>query len=102
VGDRDRSSSSSDPGSAIEGFGQKIALHHELPDLGVQLRHLGVAIRLNLEAFVVKDLRQLLDRLPLPLRAWRAILLLSRWAAEERLSSQDVPSRNLEIRLRVF
>jgi hypothetical protein len=34
----------------------------------MQLRHLGVAVRLNLKALVVEDLRQLLDRLTLPLR----------------------------------
>jgi hypothetical protein len=33
----DRSSSSSDPGSAIEGFGQKISLHNELTNLRVKL-----------------------------------------------------------------
>jgi hypothetical protein len=68
VGDRDRSSSSSDPGSAIEGFGQKIPLHNKLADLGMELCHLGLAVRLNLKALVVEDLRQLLDRLTLPLR----------------------------------
>ncbi len=49
----------------IEGFGQKIALHHERADLGMQLRHLGVAVRLNRNPLAVNDLRQLLDRLPL-------------------------------------
>jgi len=39
---------SSDPGSAIEGFGQKIPLHNKLTDLGVKFRNLGVAVGLNL------------------------------------------------------
>jgi hypothetical protein len=34
----------------------------------MELRHLGVAAGLNLKALVVEDLRQLLDRLSLPLR----------------------------------
>src|SRR5271170_5880958 len=41
VDDRDRSSSSSDPGSAIEGFRQKIPLHNKLADLGVKLGDLA-------------------------------------------------------------
>jgi hypothetical protein len=44
VDDRDRSSSSSDPGSAIEGFRQKITLHHQLTDLGMTPRQLGGAV----------------------------------------------------------
>src|SRR5271167_3588295 len=68
VDDRDRSSSSSDPGSAIEGFGQKIPLHNKLTDLGVKLGDLGVAVGLNLSALVVEHLGQLLDRLALPRR----------------------------------
>jgi hypothetical protein len=34
----------------------------------MELRHLGVAVRLNLKALVVEDPRQLLDRLSPPLR----------------------------------
>jgi len=34
----------------------------------MELRHLGVAVGLNLKALVVEDLRQLLNRLSLPLR----------------------------------
>src|SRR3984885_15678725 len=41
VDDRDRSSSSSDPGSAIEGFRQKIPFHNKLTDLGVKLGDLA-------------------------------------------------------------
>jgi hypothetical protein len=36
--------SSSDPGSAIEGFRQKIPFHDKLTDLGMKLRQLGVAV----------------------------------------------------------
>src|SRR5450432_2134510 len=48
VDDRVRSLPSSDPGSAIEGFGQKIPLHNKLTNLGVKFRNLGVAVSLNL------------------------------------------------------
>ncbi len=44
------------------------ALHDKLADLGMELGHLGVAVRLNLKALVVKDPCQLLDRLSLPRR----------------------------------
>jgi len=66
VDDQVRSSHSSDPGSAIEGFGQKISLDNELTDLGMKLGNLGVAVGLNLSALVVEYLGQLLDRLALP------------------------------------
>src|ERR1700687_2127342 len=66
VHDRDRSSSASDPGSAIEGFRQKITLHHQLTDLGMKLRQLGVAVLLARAALLIKHLGQLLDRLSLP------------------------------------
>src|SRR5690606_35099850 len=68
VRDRDQSSFSSDPGSAIEGFGQKIALDDELADLGVQLRDLGLPADLCVGSLVVERLGQVLDGLPLPLR----------------------------------
>ena len=42
-----RSSPSFDPGSAIEGFAQKISLHNKLTNLGVKLRNLGVAVSLK-------------------------------------------------------
>jgi hypothetical protein len=51
VDDRDRSSSSSDPGSAIEGFRQKIPLHHKLTDLGVKLGDLAIPALVPLEPF---------------------------------------------------
>jgi hypothetical protein len=63
VDDPVRSLPSSDPGSAIEGFGQKIPLHNKLTDLGVKLRDLGVTVGLNLSSLVIEHLRQLLDRL---------------------------------------
>src|SRR3954447_5199035 len=66
VDDRVRSSSSSDPGSAIEGFRQKISFHHQLTNLGMQLRHLGIAGLLARAALLVEDLGELLDRLTLP------------------------------------
>src|ERR1700692_415310 len=66
VDDRGQSSSSSDPGSAIEGFRQKISLHNKLTDLGMKLRQLGVAVLLARAALLIKHLGQLLDRLSLP------------------------------------
>src|SRR5579862_721183 len=66
VDDRVRSLSSSDPGSAIEGFRQKIPLHYKLADLGVKLGDLAIPALLALDALVVKHLGQLLDRLALP------------------------------------
>src|SRR5437016_11424714 len=66
VDDRGRSSSSSDPGSAIEGFRQKISLHNELTNLRVKPRQLGVPALLARAALLVEDLGQLLDRLSLP------------------------------------
>jgi len=41
-----QSSSSSDPGSATEGFGQKIPFHDELTNLGMQLRQFRVPVLL--------------------------------------------------------
>src|SRR5271169_6131260 len=66
VDDRRRSSSSSDPGSAIEGFRQKIPLHNQLTDLGMELRQLGVAVLLTGAALLVKHFGELLDCLALP------------------------------------
>src|SRR5215217_8462047 len=68
VDDRGRSSSSSDQGSAIEGFRQKIPLHDKLPDLGMQLRQLRVAVLIACAVLLVKHLGELLDRLALPRR----------------------------------
>src|ERR1700683_5021256 len=66
VDDRDRSSSSSDPGSAIEGFRQKIPLHNKLTDLGVKLRDLAIPVLVALAALLVEHLGELLDRFTLP------------------------------------
>src|SRR5271167_4336502 len=66
VDDRDRSSSSSDPGSAIEGFRQKIPLHYKLADLGAKLGDLAIPTLLALDALIVKHPGELLDRLALP------------------------------------
>src|SRR5271170_6064303 len=66
VDDRDRSSSSSDPGSAIEGFRQKIPFHNKLTDLGVKLGDLAIPALVSLGALLVKYLGELLDRLALP------------------------------------
>src|SRR5271155_2274964 len=66
VDDRDRSSSSSDPGSVIEGFRQKIALHNKLTDLGVKLGDLAIPALVALGALVVEHLGQLLNGLSLP------------------------------------
>jgi hypothetical protein len=66
VDDRARSSSSSDPGSAIEGFRQKIPFHHKLTNLGMQIRQFRGAVLLSRIALLVKDFGELLDRLSLP------------------------------------
>src|SRR6202035_924826 len=66
VDDRGRSSSSSDPGSAIEGFRQKIPLHNKLTDLCVKLGDLAIAAPVSLGALLVEHLCELLDRLALP------------------------------------
>src|ERR1700693_4628139 len=71
VDDRDRSSSSSDPGSAIEGFRQKIPFHNKLTDLGVKLGDLAIPTLLALGALFGKYLGELLDRLALPGRNLR-------------------------------
>jgi hypothetical protein len=63
VDDRDRSSSSSDPGSAIEGFRQKIPFHNKLTDLGVKLGDLAIPTLLALGALFGKYLGELLNRL---------------------------------------
>ena len=45
---------------------KKIPLHDKLADLGMQLRHLGVAVLLAGTALLIEDLGKLLHRLPLP------------------------------------
>src|SRR5271156_3897671 len=66
VDDRDRSSSSSNPGSAIEGFRQKISLHNKLTDLGMKLGDLAIPALVALGTLLVEHLGKLLDRLAFP------------------------------------
>src|ERR1700733_5706970 len=73
VDDRDRSSSSSDPGSAIEGFRQKIPLHNQLTDLGVKLGDLPMPALVAPGAPLVEPLGEILDRLALPSRYLRRV-----------------------------
>jgi hypothetical protein len=65
----------------------------------MQLRHLRVAVRLNLKAFVVKHLRQLLDRLPLPLRDQVRVKLVPRRQLCNRPLSLDCLKRDLRLEL---
>jgi hypothetical protein len=107
VGDRGRSSSSSDPGSAIEGFRQKIPFHHQLTDLGMKLRQLGVAVLLARAALLVEYFGHLLDRLTLPgSNLGRVQFVLAR-QLRDRLVALDRLKRHLalnsaENRLRVL
>jgi hypothetical protein len=65
----------------------------------MQLRHLGVAVRLNLKPLVVEDLRQLLDRLPLPLRDQVRMKLMPCGEFRHRPLSLDRLQRNLRLEL---
>src|SRR5277367_3979140 len=97
VDDRDRSSSSSDPGSAIEGFRQKIPLHNKLADLGVKLGDLAIPALAG--ALVVEHLGQLLDCLALPGRnLGRMQLVLGRQLCN-RLVALDRLKRYLGLEL---
>ena len=107
VDDLDRSCSSSDQGSAIEGFRQKIPLDDKLSDLGVQLRHFRVPEGGGFESLVVEHLGQLLDRLTLPLRDQIGMQLMSlpssatvRWPC--MASSATLALNSAVKRLRVF
>ena len=107
AGDRDRSSSSSDQGSTIEGFGQKIPLHDKLADLGMQLRHLGVAVLLAGTALLVEALGKLLHRFPLRRRYLRRMkFVLDRQLRDRPLpliaSSATLALNSDENRLRVL
>src|ERR1700758_2238232 len=95
VDDRDRSSSSSDPGSAIEGFRQKIPLHNKLTDLGVKLGDLAVAALVALRALLVEHLGQLLDRLALPSRNLRRVHFVLGRQLSNRLVALDRLQRYL-------
>src|SRR5271169_1224398 len=99
VDDRLRSSPSSNPGSAIEGFRQKIPLHDKLTDLGMKLGHLGVAVRLDLGPLVVEHLCQLLDRLTLPRRNLGGMQLVLGRQLRNRLVALDRLQRNLGLEL---
>src|SRR6202035_3728946 len=94
-----RSSPSSDPGSAIEGFRQKIPLHNELTNLGVELRHFSVAVGLNLSPLVVEYLGQLLDGLTLPRRYLGGMQFVLASQLSNRLVTPDCFQRNLGLEL---
>src|SRR6188768_1911844 len=99
VDDRVRSLPSSDPGSAIEGFGQKISLHNKLTDLGMELGNLGVAVGLNLGPLVVEHLGQLPDCLALPRRNLRRVQFVLARQLRNRPVALDRLQRNLGLEL---
>src|SRR5664280_861457 len=99
MNDQGQSSFSSDPGSAIEGFGQKIPLHNELTDLGVQLRQFRVAVLLARCALLVEDLGKLLDRLSLPSRNLGRMQFMQGCQLRNRLVALDRLKRNLGFEL---
>src|SRR5271155_2267337 len=99
VDDRDRSSSSSDPGSAIEGFRQKIPLHNKLTDLGVKLCDLAIPALVALGALLVEHLGQLLDRLALPGRNLRRVEFVLGRQLCNRLVALDRLQRHLGLEL---
>src|SRR5271169_477827 len=99
VDDRDRSSSSSDPGSAIEGFRQKIPLHNKLADLGVKLGDLAIPALLSLAALLVKHLGELLDRLALPGRNLGRMQFVLGPQLRNRLMALDRLKRHLGFEL---
>src|ERR1700685_4096167 len=95
VDDRDQSSSSSDPGSAIEGFRQKIPLHNQLTDLGVKLRDLPIPALVALGAPLVEHLGEILDRLALPSRYLRRVQFVLGRQLRNRLVALDRLKRHL-------
>src|SRR5271168_3618159 len=99
VDDRDRSSSSSDPGSAIEGFRQKIPLHNKLADLGVKLGDLAIPALLSLTALLVEHLGELLDRLALPVRNLSRVQFVLGRQLRDRLMALDGLKRYLGFEL---
>src|SRR6202034_1582980 len=99
VDDRDRSSSSSDPGSAIEGFRQKIPFHNQLTDLGVKLGDLAIPALLALGALFGKYLGELLDRLALPGRNLRRVQFVLGRQLRNRLVALDRLKRHLRFEL---
>src|SRR5271169_5029956 len=99
VDDRDRSSSSSDPGSAIEGFRQKIPLHNKLADLGVKPGDLAIPALLSLTALLVEHLGELLDRLALPGRNLGRVQFVLGRQLRDRLVALDRFKRHLGFEL---
>src|ERR1700685_337937 len=99
VDDRDRSSSSSDPGSAIEGFRQKIPFHNKLTDLGVKLGDLAIPTLLALGALFGKYLGELLNRLALPGRNLRRMQFVLGRQLRNRLVTLDRLKRHLGFEL---
>src|ERR1700722_2713512 len=99
VDDRDRSSSSSDPGSAIEGFRQKIPLHNKLTDLGVKLGDLAIPALLSLAALLIKHLGKLLHRLALPGRNLGRVQFVLGRQLRNRLVALDCLKRHLGLEL---
>src|SRR5271155_643633 len=99
VDDRDRSSSSSDPGSAIEGFRQKILLHNKLADLGVKLGDLAIPALVALGALLVEHLGQLLHRLALPGCNLRRVQFVPGRQLRNRLMALDRLNRHLGFEL---
>src|ERR1700733_149773 len=97
--DRDRSSSSSDPGSAIEGLRQKIPFHNKLTDIGVKLGDLTIPALVSLRALLVEHLGKLLDRLALPGRNLRRMQFVSARQLGNRLVALDCLKRHLGFEL---
>src|SRR5450756_1779066 len=96
---RGQSSSSSDPGSAIEDFGQKIPFHDELTNLGMQLRQFRVPILLACIALLVEDLGEFLNRLSLPGRNLGRVQFVLGRQLRNRLVALDRLKRNLGLEL---
>jgi hypothetical protein len=92
VDDRDRSPSSSDHGSAIEGFRQEIPLHDKLADLRMQLRQLSVAVLLTDPVLLVEHQGELLDRLALSRRNLGRVQTVPRRQFRDRLVALDAPA----------
>ena len=65
----------------------------------MQLRQLRITVRLNLKSLVVEDLRQLLDRLALPLRDQIRVKLMPCRQLRHRPLSLDRLKRNLRLEL---
>src|ERR1700734_3746248 len=99
VDDGDRSSSSSNPGSAIEGFRQKIPLHNQLTNFGVKLGDLTIPALVSLRALLVEHLGKLLDRLALPGRNLRRMQFVPARQLGNRLVALDCLKRHLGFEL---